>query len=86
MRPNCIALVLLLPVFAVNAEPPRATGAVRIDPADEAPKGLVILPWKPAEPGELPTGPLRRVDVPIAPLDPEVFEREIQLLTEETQP
>lgn len=83
MHRNILALILLLFVSAALAEPRRAIPPTPINPADEAPKGLVILPWKPVEPGALPSGPLRTVDIPIAPLDPEVFEREIQLLSEE---
>lgn len=44
----------------------------------ELPKGLSIVPWRKAEPGEISSGPVRLVDVPLEPIDPEVFRRELE--------
>lgn len=60
---------------AEETTPPRA----RLRAEDEAPKGLSVVPWKRSEPGALPEGPLRLLDFPLAPLDPEVFLRELDL-------
>lgn len=75
-------LVLLLASLgstaAIGTEKPVAQGrSLRAD--EEAPKGLSIVPWKRSEPGALPEGPLRLLDFPLEPLDPEVFRRELDL-------
>ncbi len=69
---------------ALAAEAPTPQGrALRAD--DEAPKGLSVVPWKRSEPGALPEGPLRLLDFPLTPLDPEVFRRELDF-NKEQQP
>ena len=44
----------------------------------ELPKGLTIVPWKKNSPGELSDTPTRLVDEPLAPIDPDVFERRLK--------
>lgn len=41
--------------------------------SQELPKGLTIVPWKESDPGTLASGPIRLVEEPLEPLDPEKF-------------
>ncbi|MGH8528426.1 MAG: hypothetical protein ACRETN_01090 [Nevskiales bacterium] len=80
MRLNsCVLLVLgsLLSSAAAAEESAPTRSGLRAE--DEAPKGLSVVPWKRSEPGALPEGPLRLLDFPLEPLDPEVFLRELDL-------
>ena len=83
MRPNLLALFAFgFAGFAFAAEEPVAQSrSLRAD--EEAPKGLSVVPWKRSEPGELPQGPLRLLDFPLEPLDPEVFRRELDFNKEQ---
>jgi hypothetical protein len=45
----------------------------------ELPIGLDIVPWRPSAPGEVREGPTQLLDVPLEPIDPEVFRRELSI-------
>lgn len=45
----------------------------------ELPIGLDIVPWRPSEPGEVKEGPTQLLDVPLKPIDPTVFRRELSI-------
>ena len=86
MRPKLSLLLFACTLVgpALAAEQPVAQSRT-LRPDEEAPKGLSVVPWKRSEPGALPEGPLRLLDFPLAPLDPEVFRREIDF-NKEQQP
>ncbi len=81
MRLNVYLFSLLgwLVIGTAGAAQETAPSQPGLRPEDEAPKGLSVVPWKRSEPGALPEGPLRLLDFPLAPLDPEVFLRELDL-------
>ncbi len=77
------ALALLLtPFTGVWAQPDESPAAdtegTNIFGNQELPKGLTIVPWKKNAPGELSDTPTRLVDEPLAPIDPDVFERRLK--------
>ena len=75
------ALVLLAaPLTSVWAQPEEgpASEGTNIFGNQELPKGLTIVPWKKNAPGELSESPTRLVDEPLAPIDPDVFERRLK--------
>ncbi len=77
-----VLCLLTLVVFSAQAKDATQAPQRSLRAEEEAPKGLSIVPWKRSEPGALPEGPLRLLDYPLAPLDPEVFQRELDLIKE----
>ena len=81
-RPFAVALLTGLAVAAA-APPARAQDTLDLAPTRivgnrELPKVLYIVPWKKPLPGELPgRPPTSVVDTAIAPLDREVFRRQL---------
>lgn len=66
---------------AQDSAPPEdgpATEGTNIFGNQELPKGLTIVPWKKNSPDSLSESPTRLVDEPLAPIDPEVFERRLK--------
>lgn len=77
------AIMLSLTPFSfawAQAEDPGATSSegTNIFGNQELPKGLTIVPWKKNTAGELSDTPTRLVDEPLAPIDPDVFERRLK--------
>ena len=77
------AITLLL-AGLTTAGPAAAADALELDGATiignrELPKALHIVPWKSAEPGDLAGRPMNSlVNVILAPVDRDVFLRELQ--------
>lgn len=74
------AALLCAPFTLAWAQPEEgpATEGTNIFGNQELPKGLTIVPWKKSAPGELSDTPTRLVDEPLAPIDPDVFERRLK--------
>ena len=72
--------VVLAPLSGAWAQPEEgpATEGTNIFGNQELPKGLTIVPWKKNTPDELSETPTRLVDEPLAPIDPDVFERRLK--------
>lgn len=92
LHTSALVLGMALPSLALAATDPAgskaqatpATGQA-ITPASEAPKDLAILPWKNVIKGQLPQGKLQLVEVPLEPIDPQVFKRELEYFNQEPQ-
>lgn len=52
----------------------------------ELPVGLDIVPWRPSAAGEVKEGPTQLLDVPLEPIDPVVFRRELEIYQSSQQP
>lgn len=77
-RIGSIAFGGLLLATAAVAEEERDLG-MNIIGNNETPRTLIIVPWKAAEPGDLPLRPLQSlVDTSIGPLDRDVHRRELR--------
>lgn len=91
-----LCLGLSLATGPLAAQEPAAPdqsddGPVELPGADvvgneELPIGLDIVPWRPASTGEVKEGPTQLLDVPLKPIDPEVFRRELSIYESSRQP
>lgn len=73
------SLLFCLPVFFVQAADRADLEGTQILGSRELPKVLVIVPWKPPLPGDLVGRPVTSLlDEALAPLDRDVFRRQIQ--------
>jgi hypothetical protein len=88
MTRNTFSLLFLLALAGPAASEPATTDRpgtpVELPGADvvgnrELPIGLDIVPWRPSAPGEVREGPTQLLDVPLEPIDPEVFRRELSI-------
>lgn len=76
--------LLTLGVSSAYAEEEPATAGIEelqgitIRGNDELPLGLYIMPWKEPEPVEIETAPTQLLTHELKPIDPTVFERELQ--------
>jgi hypothetical protein len=81
MIKSTILLAMLLVVVAVRAQPPesnvKSMSGMSILGNQEAPKSLVIVPWKSSEIGS-GIGVSRALDTSIRPVDKDVFMRELR--------
>ncbi len=81
---------LLLPLSAVAQETAREAErslGMTVIGDSETPRTLIIVPWKPALPGELIVRPLQHMlEASAAPLDPEVLRRELRYRAVEPTP
>jgi hypothetical protein len=79
------ALASPIPAHAADAErtgplQTRNLGGISIVGNEEAPRSLYIVPWKTALPGRVEPAPFRRMATDaLAPVDPDVFERELEV-------
>lgn len=98
MKTHALLLLVCLglaatPVMAQEAAP-AATGpaaTTELPGSDvvgnrELPVGLDIVPWRPAAAGEVKDGPTQLLDVPLTPIDPVVFRRELEIYQSSQQP
>ena len=73
------ALLSCLAVIAAQAEDRADLEGTQILGSRELPKVLVIVPWKPPLPGDLVGRPVASLlDEALAPVDRDVFRRQIQ--------
>lgn len=73
------ALLSCLAVMAAQAEDRADLEGTQILGSRELPKVLVIVPWKPPLPGDLVGRPVASLlDEALAPVDRDVFRRQIQ--------
>jgi hypothetical protein len=102
MKNSSLLLLMLLSITspalmaqaaAQEAEPKTGTRTdpVKLPGADvvgnrELPVGLDIVPWRPADTGEVKEGPTQLLDAPLKPIDPEVFRRELSIYQSSQQP
>lgn len=77
---SLLAVLLLAsasPLWSADTPGPRDN--VIVNEAEELPKGLAIVPWKKSQPEALEEGPVRLVEEPLQPIDPDVFRRQLRL-------
>jgi hypothetical protein len=81
MIKSIVTLVMLLAGSALGAQPPesevKSMSGMSILGNQEAPKSLVIVPWKSSEIGS-GIGVSRALDTGIRPVDKDVFMRELR--------
>jgi hypothetical protein len=81
MIKSIVPLATLLVVSTVGAQPPasepKSMSGMSILGNQEAPKSLVIVPWKSSEIGS-GIGVSRALDTSIRPVDKDVFMRELR--------
>ena len=75
----CAALLALLALGQARADDSIDLESSTVTGNRELPKVMVIVPWKKANPGELPGRPLRSLlDEALSPVDREVFRRRLE--------
>lgn len=89
-RYGLMLLVLAVPGWAA-AEPAKESDSTVLPGSDvvgnrELPVGLDIVPWRPSAAGEVKEGPTQLLDVPLTPIDPVVFRRELEIYQSSQQP
>ncbi len=74
----CCCFILSLCAVVQAEEGSRDLSGMSVIGNSELPKTLVIVPWKPAQSGDLSGRPVNSLlDEAISPVDREVFEREV---------
>lgn len=76
---SCLAMLLAgvsVAAAEADAEPPKALSGMSVLGNSEAPKSLVIVPWKSSEIGD-GVGVANMLDGRAAPVDRDVFRREV---------
>ncbi len=80
MKICLIAAVLTVVTGHALAQEPEHELRMNVIGNKEAPRSLIIVPWKAAQPGDLTLRPLNSlVEASIGPLDPDVVRRELRL-------
>lgn len=89
MRGSIAAIVLMFAASAIHAEAKLELETTEITGARELPKVLYIVPWKNTEPDPRPLPMRSLVDEALAPVDMDVFRRQVhyhQLLNSVEKP
>jgi hypothetical protein len=89
-RYGLMLLMLAAPAWA-TAEPAKESDDTMLPGSDvlgnrELPVGLDIVPWRPSAAGEVKEGPTQLLDVPLTPIDPVVFRRELEIYQSSQKP